>query len=431
MYSNCVRRLTFVAICLLISLNASRSLAQIYINEIYFDPPGESLDFTDEYVELRGPANFSLADHYLIFLENEISATANPGVLEYMFDLGSLSTPALGSNGFLRLRQAGNAYPDAAPGTTDLVNTGTTFTWGSGPTSTVGFSGEAGKTRIENSGFTAMLIKNNGGEATKPFVATSMPGSPFIDLDADDDNELDDNIYLQNWTIFDSIGVNSEVSESDGFLYAPVNFSNGTPPSGGNVPAGASFVDVGYEIEYIGRWGNSTGSTRADWHASNVTNESGSGFDGPADYRQAGDPHGIGTPDQFVETSQGVPYGTNIMGSPGAPNVFILDGDYDPIYNGEEYVFNGRVDGRDYLAWQRNYGFGLDLMGNPRYATRQHGDGNLDRVVDSGDLIVWQANYGATLSPLVAASLANVPEPSSILLMTLVATALIPLRRFC
>ncbi|MDZ4656264.1 MAG: PEP-CTERM sorting domain-containing protein [Bythopirellula sp.] len=393
-------------------------MAQFYINEIYFDPPGETLDFTDEYIELRGSASFSLADHYLIFLENEISATADPGVVEYIFDLGALSTPTLGSNGFLRLRQAGNVYPAAASGTTDLANTGTSFTWGSGATSTVGFTGEAGKNRIENSGFTAMLIKNNGGAATKPFVATTTPGSPVIDLDADDDNELDAGGFLASWTVLDSVGLNSEASDINGYLYAPVNFSTGTPVGGGNVPAGAEFVDVGYEIEYIGRWGDSTGSTRADWHVSNVTNEGGAGFDGPADYRQSGDPHGIGTPNQFVETSQGVPYGSYILGTPGASNIFIQDGDYDPTYSGEEFVFDGDVDGRDFLAWQRNAGFGLDGMGNPRFATRQHGDGNLDRVVDSLDLAVWQANYGAGGGPLVALSQA-VPEPSTLGLLLL------------
>lgn len=392
--------------------------AQMWISEIYFDPPGETLDFTDEYIEIKGAPNFGLADHYLIFLENEISATADPGVVEYIFDLGALSTPALGSNGYLVLRQAGNVYAPAAAGTTDLANTGSAFSWGSGATSTVGFTGEAGKNRIENSGFTAMLIKNNGGTATAPFVATSTPDSPVIDLDEDDDNELDDNIFLQNWTILDSVGLNSEASDVGGLLYAPINFSAGTPDGGGKVPTGATFVDVGYEIEYLGRWGDSTGSAREDWHVSNVTNDNAAGFDGPVDYRQSGDPHGIGTAEQFVETSQGLPYGTPVVGSLGAPNVFVLDGDFDAVYNGEQFEFDGDVDGRDFLHWQRHFGFGLDAENAPRYATRQHGDANSDRVVNGADLALWQANYGTGAAPVPVASVA-VPEPATWALMLL------------
>jgi PEP-CTERM motif len=411
----------------IISLSVSTATAQMYINEIYFDPPGSSLDLVQEYIELRGDPNASLADHYLIFLENEHSATADPGEVEYIFDLGSLSTPKLGSNGFLRLRQAGNSYSPAAPGTTDLVNTATSFTWGTTGNSTVGFSGEAGKSIIENSGFTAMLIKNNGGAASVPFVATSDPNSPRIDLDENDDNEFDPGGYLANWTVLDSIGINSEASDSNGFLYAPINFSAGSPdpnnPGVGNVSAGAKFVDVGYEIEYIARWGNSTGSDQTDWNAANLTNDGQSGFDGPADYRQSGDPHGVGTPNQFVETSQGVPYGTYMVDTPGAENEYILDGDYDPVYDGEEYVFNGVVDGDDFLAWQRNVGFGGGF-----YATRQHGDGNLDRTVDGADLAIWEANYGMQLPTPLTAPLARVPEPTTLLLFGL-ATAVLVTKR--
>jgi len=424
------RRACLWVLIAIISLSATTASAQLYINEIYFDPPGESLDLISEYVELRGDPNTPLADHYLIFLENEQSATADPGEIEYFFDLGSLSAPKIGTNGFLRLRQAGNPYSAAAPGTTDLVNTIGSFSWSSGGSSSVGFKGEANKNRLENSGFTAMLIKNNGGVATRPFVATTDPNSPRIDLDWDNDNELDDDpnevesgaVFLANWTIFDSIGLNSEATDIDGFLYAQTNFSAGTPAAGPNIPAGAVFIDVGYEIEIIARWGNSTGSAPADWHVSNVTNETAAGFDGPADYRQSGEPHGLSDPNQFVETSQGVPYGTYMVNTPGAPNVYIQDGDYDPVYDGEEFVFDGDVDGNDFLAWQRNFGYGNGL-----YATREHGDGDLNRTVDGGDLALWEANYGT--APPLSAALANVPEPSAFVLLSVAAAVLLNARR--
>ena len=425
-----------LALLVLASVTSANSEAEIYINEIFFDPPGSSGDLFGEYVELRGDPNMDLTDHYLIFLENETgTATSDPGEIDYVFDLGSLSTPRLGSNGYLLLRQAGNFYGGAgnvsevAPGTTDLVNTITSdgFRWADDfGGSSVGFSGEAGKNILENSGFTAMLIRNNGTPADAPFI----PSDPnnLIDLDEDDDNELDPDGPLANWTVLDSIGVNSEAGDINGFLYAPINFSPGTPAGGGNVPAGAEFVDVGFEIEHIARWGDSTGSDVNDWHAFNLTNDSDSGFDGPDDYRQAGDPHGIDEPGQYVETSQGVPYGTYLTDNLGSSNYFVLDGDVNPTFDGEEYVFDGVVDGLDFLAIQRNFGFGVGLgPTSGATATRQHGDTNNDRTVNGDDFLVWADNYGSSLATTVNGTV--VPEPSAALLLLLGSIVLLPTSR--
>jgi hypothetical protein len=385
----------------------------MWINELFLDPPS-SLDSTREYIELRGTPGASLADHYLVVLENEFSATANPGAIEAIFDLGSLATPFLGANGFLTLRQAGNPYVGLNPLSTNLENTAVGATWGSGPMSSVGFTDENNEGILENSGGTFMLIKNNGGSPTAPTITSP----DLTDLDVDDDNELDDNIFLQNWTILDSIGINGESSDIAGYLYAPINFSPGTPEEGAHISAGTTFVDVGFEIEYFGRWGNSTGSTASDWHMSNLTNDPASGFDGPTDYRQSGDPHGIDAANQYIETSQGVPYGTKITSSLGGENYFVADGDFDPTYNGEEFVFDGDVDGHDFLTWQRNFGFGTDEEGVPQYATRRFGDANGDRVVDGADLALWQANYGYG-SPALSAASTAIPEPSTLVMLFL------------
>lgn len=404
-----LRRVSQLVLLLLTMLATSPSWAQMWINEVFLDPPS-SLDSTREYIELRGTPGASLADHFLIVLENEVSATANPGAIEAIFDLGSLATPFLGANGFLTLRQAGNPYIDLDPLATNLANTAVGATWGSGPQSSVGFTDENNDGILENSGGTFMLIKNNGGTATVPTIA----GIDLIDLDADDDNELDDNLFLQNWTILDSIGINGESSDIGGYLYASINFSPGTPDVGPHVSQGATFVDVGFEIEYFGRWGNSTGSTAADWHVANLTNDSAAGYDGPADYRQSGDPHGIDALDQYVESNQGVPYGTNITGTLGGENYFVADGDFDPTFNGEEFVFDGDIDGRDFLVWQRKFGYGPDQSGVPQFATRRHGDANGDRVVDGADLALWQANYGNGSQAFSAARVA-IPEPTTFL----------------
>lgn len=397
----------FVSVALAAAL-ALTADAQIYINEIFFDPPGQG-DLVFEYIELRGTPNASLADHYLVFLENEQSAVANPGAIEAYFDLGKLALPELGENGFLTLRQTANVYSNLDSQSNNIQNNTEAFGWGVN-SSEVGWQDEPGGTFdgiIENSGFTAMLIKNNGGPASAPSIAETL-----IDLDVDDDKVLDSGTILDDWTVYDSIGVNAEASDVAGFLYAPINFGAGTPPEGANNTPGTTYVDVGYEIEYLGRWGDSTGSTEADWHASNLTDDGGTGFDGPVDFRQAGDPHGIGTPNQFVETSQGVPYGTLIAGTLGSSNLRIEDGDFDPTYDGEEFVFDGDVDGADYLAWQRNFEFGEGI-----YATRQHGDANHDRTVDGADLVVWQDNYGAGDS--ATTNIQAVPEPTSLMLVAI------------
>ncbi|MEQ8837829.1 MAG: hypothetical protein RID07_13570 [Lacipirellulaceae bacterium] len=383
--------------------------AQTYINEIYFDPPGSSGDKVFEYIELRGSNSASLAGQYLIFLENESSATSNAGVIENIFDL---TTQSLGSNGFLVLRQAASDmfYDPEPAGTNVLVNTGTALNFGSGPTSTIGHSDLGGEGEIENSGFTAMLIDIGTGAA------------PVLDQDLDNgDDGMSDDTFPTGWTVLDSIGVNSEASESDGRLYAPINFSNGLPGNGGNGEPGAVFVDTGFEIEYVGRWGDSTGSGVRDWHASNLTADGQTGSTGSGDYRQAGTFHDppIGT-DNFVETTQGAPYGIPMVNTRGASNLFVLDGDFE--YDESTNSFDNDVDGGDFLMWQQNFGFEqIERDGVANDATRRHGDtpdedGLFDRIVDRQDLEGWAATYGDTCSPAGTASLNAVPEPTACLL---------------
>jgi hypothetical protein len=405
-------RICSVLSILFLLAHGSTARGQMFINEVYFNAPG-SPDPFQEYIEIRGPVNASLADYYLIVLENEVSATANPGSIEAVFDLGGLSTPVLGSNGFLTIRQAGNPYTNLNPASTNLVNSLTGAYFGSGPaTSDVGFTDESNNGELEGSGGTFMLVKNNGGASTAPQVVQGA----LIDLDTDNNRELDPGSIFGSWTVHDSIGINAESSENNAYLYAPINFSQSAPSGAANIPAGAELVVLGYELEYFARWGNSTGSTADDWHVSNLTDNPASGRDNDGDLRQSANPHGINAVNQFVESSQGVPYGTRLQSTMGSENLFIADGDFDAVYNGEEFVFDGDVDGRDFLHWQRSFGFGLNTLGDPRYATRRHGDANGDRVVNDADLAIWQANYGT--SSLFALNLA-VPEPSSLALLVL------------
>ncbi len=277
--------------------------SELYINEVFLDPPGSS-DNLSEYIELRGTPGMSLDNHYLIFIENEDNAThtGNAGLIDSLYNLSSVS---MGSNGFLTIRYReineqtgaiiGNNPYSVAPGATDVIATNVD-------------DDPFKRSLLENSGFTAMLVNTNG---------LNLPTVGF-DLDGGN-NGLDVATGRAGWSILDSIGIHSEEGEAEfGRLYGQINFG---PEPTASVEPGATYVGLGYEIEYLGRWGNSTGQTAADWHISNLTNDALSGYTGMGDFRQSGEPHGIGAPGQFVETNQGVPYGTNLTGTLGARNI--------------------------------------------------------------------------------------------------------------
>ena len=361
---------------MLVAAGAARSaVAAALINEIYWDPPGSVADASHEYVELRGVPGMSLDNHYLLFIENEdnISRTGTAGNIDFIFDLTGRS---FGSNGFLTLRQKTdptsiyNGYV-VAPGTTNLQNTGTGIGFGgSAAGSTIGASNSnnngAPDGRIENSGFTAMLIRNDGDPvANKPTLN--------FDLDVGNDG-LDAPTGRAGWTILDSIGVFAEIGEAEtGRTYAPVNFGFETPENtpgfvaADHVPPGAAYVGLGFELEYLARWGNSAGDAAFNWHASNLTDNINSGWTNAGDFRQSGDPHPPG-PTGIVETSHGVPYGTNLTNTLGAPNYplnvstptpgdFDLDGDVDVTDLNVEFSrrFGADLDGSALLEWQRAF----------------------------------------------------------------------------
>jgi MYXO-CTERM domain-containing protein len=66
---------------------------------------------------------------------------------------------------------------------------------------------------------------------------------------------------------------------------------------------------------------------------------------------------------------------------------------------------DGRVDGNDFLAWQRNLG--------ATGATNSQGDANGDGAVDAADLGVWRSSFG---SGAAAVNAATVPEPTALAL---------------
>jgi len=395
-----------------IAFFASAAAAELYINEIYFNPPSMALDTTHEYVELRGTPGMSLADHYLIFVENYDSVTFASGSIEHVFDL---TTRSMGTNGFLTLRQKDSPYT-VASGTTSLTNSGLGDGFGSGSSSSIGASDSNGDGEIENSGFTAMLINKGTGI------------TPSLGLDLDDMNDgLDVPTGHANWTILDSIGFLQQTEAANSRSYGKINFGPSSVPTS-HLEPGAAYASVGYEIEYIARWGNSTGQTAAGWHITNLTNDPASGYQsGSSNFRQSGSPHpandgNVNTPPpqpSTIDSNQGVPYGTILTNTLGAPN--FLSGDYDK---------NGIVDARDYLVWRNTLGqTGTDVADVPA-------DGNHNYLVDSTDHTVWKARFGQPLSfgsPGAGASTgispSTVPEPVGWLLATAASLGAILLRK--
>jgi hypothetical protein len=73
-----------------------------------------------------------------------------------------------------------------------------------------------------------------------------------------------------------------------------------------------------------------------------------------------------------------------------------------------DFSLDGRVDGNDFLAWQRELGELVTPPGNGA-------DGNRNGVVDAGDLAVWRNNFGAVAGTAALAQTA-IPEPTGLLI---------------
>jgi hypothetical protein len=234
-----------IATLSLVNLNSAN--AQIYINELYFNPAGT--DAPNEYIELRGTPALSVgAGNYLLFLEGDASTSTTPGVRPG--DIGgifNLSSKTFGSNGYMVLRQFSSPYTVNGNAST---YTGTSAGWGG-----LGFNTSATVAGdVENLSFTAMIV--NIGSGSAPTWGSQ--------LDANNDGTLE---LPLGWSILDSIGV-GDTGATDR-LYGAVNFSgaaSGTVSSNGGLLKYLGFS----EIEYLARVGTSTGNTLLDWAVADV-----------------------------------------------------------------------------------------------------------------------------------------------------------------
>ena len=220
---------------------AGAAPAQLFINEILFNPPGT--DTPNEYIELRGPPNAVLpAGTYFVAVNGD--AGSGPGSPQNIFDL---SGQAVGGNGFLVLLQKGTPYA-ANSNATILVNTNGAG-WGSGAGSSLGHRGAGGQTELQNASVTFFLIQTTNPPAFSDDIDpgnTGVPHGPVWD----------------GWTVLDSVGVLDNDGAGD-FAYGAINFRRNAGAS-----ATGTVVPVGYTPGYVGRTTNSTGSAAGDWVAS-------------------------------------------------------------------------------------------------------------------------------------------------------------------
>lgn len=107
-----------------------------------------------------------------------------------------------------------------------------------------------------------------------------------------------------------------------------------------------------------------------------------------------------GLPNEYIG-SRIAQAGLNFDGYQGSVGDFV--GDFDEA----DFDENGVVDNADEALWEIGYGTASGAV---------HGDGdaNSDFVVDGRDFLIWQRQFGFTLSPVIgSASTSPVPEPTA------------------
>jgi uncharacterized repeat protein (TIGR01451 family) len=198
-------------------IGAAGPVADLYINEVMYNPPGA--DGPNEYIEFRGaPSAVIPAGTYLVEIEGD---GAGAGVVDRVFDL---SGRTLGSNGYMVFLQQGNTYV-VDPMATVATATGT------------GWTGLGGPNDIEN--------------GTVSFLLISSPAAPVIgtDVDADNDGVLDG--VALTWTIIDSVAATDGGGADLNYAPRPCD-------------------PIGFTPGVLARIGESTGSTAADWVCAQV-----------------------------------------------------------------------------------------------------------------------------------------------------------------
>ena len=211
------------------------------INEILAEPPGgPGAQSMREYLEFRfTPGAVLPANTYFVAIEGDFQANRNQGSVDSIINLSGLT---FGANGFLVLLPAGNTYavhPEAA------VLTSTTAGFGGLPGGI--WQGDEAAISYERPSTSFFIINS----ATPPQLSD--------DIDADDDGVIDAGSFLANATILDSVGIADNPNKDRS--YAAINFRTQDDQS-------PTTIVIAERPMYMGRFGDSFGSTPAAWAAS-------------------------------------------------------------------------------------------------------------------------------------------------------------------
>ncbi|MFG0267586.1 MAG: cadherin domain-containing protein [Rhodopirellula sp. JB055] len=225
----------------------SVELNQPVINEMMIEA-GFAQTFNslnDQYIEFRGTPNERLPDgtYFVAISEDNFSE----GTVETIIDLSGQS---FGSNGFLVLLQEGNSY-EAAFGSRVLESDESGF---------MGLPGDIYTDESDN-GSLLRTFDNRGYF----LIQTDVPPVLGDDIDTDDDQRADEGGLLSTWDVLDALSIQDYVF-GDNFAYAPILFAENIGSSSRSyvLPPGGTVVEAD-GFGYVGRLGDSIGSSAEDW----------------------------------------------------------------------------------------------------------------------------------------------------------------------
>lgn len=229
-------------------LLTSAFISEIMQHRIFGD------DSKEQYIELRGEPGAALPNgSYLVAVDSAKSFSS--GVIKNIFDL---SNQTFGNNGFMVLLQAGSPY-SVSFGANVLQSTSS------------GFGGLPGGIYSDSNSLNDYLML---WQATFFLIQTNTQPQLGDDIDTNGDGFIDAAGIAANWNIFDSITVMNSLGDGNAYGKIAIVDTNLSQIPQVTAPAGTVVVRPnGYG--YVGRIGNSTGWSAADWVGGAIEDQSG------------------------------------------------------------------------------------------------------------------------------------------------------------
>ncbi|NND99221.1 MAG: hypothetical protein HKN47_18030, partial [Pirellulaceae bacterium] len=229
----------------------------LFINEILSDPLFGNND-QDSYLEIRGEKNAVIPDGTYLAIIEERGVVTTPGIQGSINGIFDLSNITLGANGFLVI------LPQGSPHTPHVDSSVL-------QSSTTNFGGLPGGIYTDVAADFSSFYSSIAGNGYLLFQTNVTPNLRD-DIDTNDDGVIDPNGIASQWDILDSVSQHSFVGQPE-YAYGKVVFVE----EGVNVPTINRAADVEVVITeghgYVGRIGDSTGNTAADWVGGTVRDE--------------------------------------------------------------------------------------------------------------------------------------------------------------